>query len=38
MKIIVTGSTGNISKPLTQQLVQEGHEVVVISTQPEKNQ
>lgn len=31
MKIIVTGSLGNISKPLTQQLVSKGHEVTIIS-------
>ena len=36
MKIIVTGSLGNISKPLTLQLVQQGHEVTVISSKPEK--
>jgi NAD(P)H dehydrogenase (quinone) len=32
MKIIVTGSLGNISKPLTTQLVQQGHVVTVISS------
>ncbi len=32
MKIIVTGSLGHISKPLTEQLVQKGHEVTVISS------
>lgn len=31
MKIIVSGSLGNISKPLTQELVQKGHSVIVIS-------
>jgi len=36
MKIIVSGSLGNISKPLTIELVQEGHEVTVISSNPEK--
>ena len=36
MKIIVTGSLGHISKPLTQQLVQEGHKVTVISSNAEK--
>ncbi len=34
MKIIVTGSLGHISKPLTSRLVQEGHAVTVISSQP----
>lgn len=38
MKIIVTGSLGNISKPLTQQLVHKGHHVTVISSNPEKKQ
>ncbi|MEP6951681.1 MAG: NAD(P)H-binding protein [Ginsengibacter sp.] len=36
MKIIITGSLGNISKPLTQELVQKGHSVTVISSNPEK--
>jgi uncharacterized protein YbjT (DUF2867 family) len=36
MKIIVTGSLGHISKPLTQELVQKGHSVTVISSQPER--
>ncbi len=36
MKIVVTGSVGNISKPLTQELVQKGHTVTVISSKPEK--
>ena len=36
MKIIVTGSLGNISKPLTQELVQKGHAVTVISSNPER--
>ena len=36
MKIIVSGSLGNISKPLTIELVQKGHEVTVISSNPEK--
>lgn len=38
MKIIVTGSLGHISKPLTEQLVQKGHEVVVITSNPNKQQ
>jgi uncharacterized protein YbjT (DUF2867 family) len=36
MKIIVTGSLGNIGKPLTQELVQKGYAVTVISSNPEK--
>lgn len=36
MKIIVTGSLGHISKPLTKELVQKGHAVTVISSKPDK--
>ena len=36
MKIIVTGSLGNISKPLTEELVQKGHTVTVISSKSER--
>ncbi|QEC76766.1 NmrA family NAD(P)-binding protein [Mucilaginibacter ginsenosidivorax] len=36
MKIIITGSLGNISKPLTEKLVHNGHQVTVISTRPER--
>jgi len=36
MRIIVTGSLGNVSKPLTVELVQKGHQVTVISSRPEK--
>ena len=36
MKIIVTGSLGNISKPLTKELVQKGHQVIVITSKQEK--
>lgn len=36
MKIIVTGSLGHISKPLTQKLVQKGHAITVISSNPGK--
>lgn len=36
MKIVVTGSLGHISKPLTEELVQKGHQVTVISSKPEK--
>lgn len=36
MKIIVTGSLGNISKPLTEELVSKGHDVTVISSNPER--
>lgn len=36
MKIIVTGSLGNISKPLTKELVSKGHAVTVISSSFER--
>jgi uncharacterized protein YbjT (DUF2867 family) len=36
MKVIVTGSLGNISKPLTAELVTKGHAVTVISSNPSK--
>jgi uncharacterized protein YbjT (DUF2867 family) len=36
MKITITGSLGNISKPLTIELLQKGHTVTVISSKPEK--
>jgi uncharacterized protein YbjT (DUF2867 family) len=36
MKIVLTGSLGNISKPLTEALVKEGHQVTLISTDPNK--
>jgi uncharacterized protein YbjT (DUF2867 family) len=36
MKIIVTGSLGNISKPLTKELISRGHSVTVISRNSEK--
>jgi len=36
MKIIVTGSLGNISKPLTRELIQKGHSVTVISSKAER--
>ncbi len=36
MKIIITGSLGHISLPLTKELVQKGHTVTVISSKSEK--
>jgi len=36
MKIVVTGSLGNISKPLTEILVARGHAVTVVSSDPKK--
>lgn len=36
MKIIITGSLGNISKPLATTLVQKGHDITVITSDVEK--
>jgi NAD(P)H dehydrogenase (quinone) len=36
MNIIVTGSLGNISQPLTEILVKQGHTVTVVSSDPKK--
>jgi uncharacterized protein YbjT (DUF2867 family) len=36
MKIVVTGSLGHISKPLTEALIQNGHSVTVISSKADK--
>lgn len=36
MKITLTGSLGHIGRPLTKQLVEEGHQVTVISSPPER--
>ena len=36
MNIVVTGSLGHISQPLTSELVRTGHTVTVISSKPEK--
>ncbi|MEP6613794.1 MAG: NAD(P)H-binding protein [Mucilaginibacter sp.] len=36
MKIIVTGSLGNISKPLAEMLIGQGHAVTVVTSDPQK--
>lgn len=36
MKIVLTGSLGNIGKPLTKELVKKGHSVTVISSKAER--
>ncbi|NLR57572.1 NAD(P)H-binding protein [Chitinophaga polysaccharea] len=36
MNITITGSLGNISKPLTEQLIAKGHRVTVVSHRPER--
>ncbi|GAB4029981.1 NAD(P)H-binding protein [Spirosoma gilvum] len=38
MNTIITGSLGHIGKPLTEELVQKGHSVTVISSNPEKRE
>lgn len=36
MKITLTGSLGNVSKPLAEQLIRAGHQVTVITSNPER--
>ena len=36
MKIIITGSLGHISKPLTKELLQKGYSLTVITSKAEK--
>ena len=36
MNIVLTGSLGNISKPLAKELIAKGHSVTVISSNPKK--
>lgn len=36
MKIIITGSLGNVAKPLAEQLIAEGHDITVISSSESK--
>lgn len=36
MKIVVTGSLGNIGRPLTEALVRQGHRVTVVSSQADR--
>ncbi len=36
MNIVLTGSLGNIGKPLAAELLQKGHHVKVISSTPER--
>lgn len=38
MKIIVTGSLGNISKPLALELIYQGHEVTIISSKENRRE
>lgn len=38
MNIVLTGSLGNIGRPLTQMLVQQGHSVTVISSNSDRRQ
>jgi uncharacterized protein YbjT (DUF2867 family) len=36
MKYVITGSTGHISKPLSEQLIKAGHQVTIISSNQDK--
>lgn len=36
MKIIITGSLGNVARPLAEQLISEGHDITVISSNESK--
>ncbi|WP_326981012.1 NAD(P)H-binding protein [Chryseobacterium sp. MYb264] len=36
MKIVITGSLGNVAKPLAQQLIAEGHDITIISSDDAK--
>jgi uncharacterized protein YbjT (DUF2867 family) len=36
MKIVITGSLGHISKPLADSLLQKGHSVTIVSSNPER--
>lgn len=36
MKIIITGSLGNVARPLTKQLLEQGHDITVISSNANK--
>ena len=38
MKFTLTGSLGHISKPLAETLVQQGHTVTIISSDPNKTE
>lgn len=38
MKIVVTGSLGNIGRPLAEELIRKGHAVTVVSNSPQKQQ
>jgi len=38
MKIVITGSLGHISKPLAEQLIENDHDVTVVSSSPERIQ
>ncbi len=36
MKIVITGSLGNIGRPLSQELIKQGHIITLISSNPER--
>ncbi|WP_205624311.1 NAD(P)H-binding protein [Dyadobacter crusticola] len=37
MKIVITGSLGNISKPLAEELIRKKHAVTIISSKAERH-
>lgn len=38
MKIIITGSLGNVARPLAEQLIAEGHDITIISSNASKKE
>lgn len=38
MKIVITGSLGNVAKPLAEQLIKEGHDITIVSSNESKKQ
>lgn len=38
MKIVITGSLGNIGKPLAEELIRKKHDLTIISSKPERRQ
>src|SRR5215217_6259263 len=38
MKIVITGSLGNIGKPLAEELIQKNHSLTIISSKAERRQ
>ena len=38
MKIIITGSLGNVAKPLAQKLIADGHNITIVSSSDARKQ